>query len=191
MCIVGPVSAPRARSDLNVYSAMHTLTQLTVIGLGAVFLAGCATSRHAVVEREHAWTRAMQAKDTAALKDIMAPDFRLTFEQIPPFLLTIDNGEPVPGTPRWRWIENTMAMSFGPIELYNIDTVEIADDMVAVNHWMYLEDWTEPDGTPIPPLYELTDIWLNRDGDWRVITRYSRPLDPDTPRPAPDYRITN
>lgn len=145
-----------------------------------------ASERHEVVQREFAWADAMRAKDMAALRDIMAPDFRLTVEEIPEFMLTIDNGEPVPGTPRSRWLANLEDMSFGPVEISNVNTVNIASDLVAVNMWMYLEDWRGPDGT-IPALYELTDIWLNRDGQWRVITRYSRPLDPSTPRPKPEY----
>lgn len=160
---------------------------LVTLVLLAVLLPGCATSHIDVIEREYAWTEAMRTKDTEALLDIMAPDFRLTFEEIPGFMLTIDNGQPVPGTPRWRWLANMEGMAFGPIEIHDIDTVEIADDLVAVNMRMYLHDWREPTGEMIPPYYDLTDVWLNRDGTWRVITRYSRPLDASTPRSAPDF----
>lgn len=152
-----------------------------------VLISGCSSNRHEVIEREYAWIDAMRAKDTASLMNIMAPDFRLTFEELPEFMLTIDNGQPVPGTPRWRWLANLEGMSFGPVEVHRIDTVEIAEDLIAVNMKMYLHEWRDESGEVIPPYYDLTDIWLNRDGQWRVITRYSRPLDASTPRSTPDF----
>ncbi len=164
-----------------MHRAMFPLLLITIT------LPGCITSHTEVIEREYAWTEAMRINDTDALFNIMAPDFRLTFEEIPEFMLTIDNGQPVPGTPRWRWMANAEGMSFGPIEIHDLDTVEIADDLVAVNMRMYLHDWREPTGEVLPPFYDLTDIWVNRDGEWRVITRYSRPLDESTPRSTPDY----
>jgi hypothetical protein len=164
---------------------MHKPT-LPLIAL-AIALSGCSSKHHEVIEREYAWTEAMRAKDTDALLEIMAPDFRLTFEEIPEFMLTVDNGQPVPGTPRWRWLANLEGMSFGPVEIHDIETVEIADDLVAVNMRMYLYDWREASGETIPPFYDLTDVWLNRDGQWRVITRYSRPLDASTLPSDPDF----
>ena len=170
---------------------MHTYTHITGLIITAATFTGCATSSHHLIEKERNWADAMHAQDRAVLEEIMAPDFRLTFEEIPPFMLTVDNGNSVPGTPRWRWIANTEAMSFETVEMYNMQVVEITEDLAAVNMIMNLPNWAEPDGTIIPPLYEVTDIWLNRDGTWRAITRYSRPLPADTQLPTqPTHRIT-
>jgi hypothetical protein len=163
---------------------------VAIIALAALILPACAVSgHHAVIQREIDFATAMQQKDIAALEDIMAPDFRLTLEKIPPFALTIDEGNPSPGLPGWRWRGNLEQMSFGRIEMARVDSVRISDDLVAVNMVMTLDKWVAEDPRGARTLsgsYELTDTWLNRDGTWRIIGRYSRPR-PDMQRPSPDF----
>lgn len=152
----------------------------------------CATSDHAaVIDREVRWATAMRDKDMPTLEGLMAPDFRLTHEAIPPFALTIDEGNPAPGLPGWRWRRNLDAMSFGRVELAGVDAVSIDDDLIAVNMTMTLDEWTAdgPDGVgDNSGSYDVTDIWVNRDGEWRVFSRYARPYDGGA-RPRPDFVI--
>ena len=58
--------------------------------LAITLLTSCATNSGAVIDREVEFVTAMHAKDLAALEQIMAPDFRLTGKEIPPFALTAD-----------------------------------------------------------------------------------------------------
>ena len=160
----------------------------------AVFLGACASSgvHTEVVDREVEWATAMRANDLDALEQIMAPDFRLTGKEIPPFAMTIDNGNPGPGLAGWRWRRNLSGMSFGTIEMANVETFEIADDLIAVNMRMYLDEWSAagPGGAQdLSGSYDLTDIWVNRDGAWRVQSRYTRPVGRTAARPVPEHVI--
>ncbi|NRA57627.1 MAG: nuclear transport factor 2 family protein [Phycisphaerales bacterium] len=166
---------------------------IAVLAALAAPLVGCTSMETArtVIDREVELASAMQRKDIAALEGLMAPDFRLTLQEIPPFAMTIDEGNPSPGLPGWRWRQNLTGMSFGRIELASVDVKPISGDMVAINMRMTLEEWTAdgPGGADdLSGVYELTDIWVNRDGTWRVISRYSRPLD-GAARPRPDFVI--
>jgi hypothetical protein len=164
-----------------------------VAGLAISLSADCVSQDKAVLDREIEFVTAMQAKDMTALEQLMAPDFRLTLEEIPPFALTVDQGNPSPGLPGWRWRANLASMSFGRIELAGVETISLAEDMVAINMTMTLEEWTArgPAGTQDNSgTYDLTDIWLNRDGTWRIISRYSR-LRQDAERQEPDFVLDN
>lgn len=169
----------------------HTLpVVLTLFAPALPLLAACSGTHHAaVIDREVELITAMQRKDMATLESVMAPDFRLTLEEIPPFALTIDEGNPAPGLPGWRWRANLGSMTFGQIEIAGVDAISIADDLIAVNMTMTLDEWVS-DGPAGPEdisgIYDLTDVWVNRDGEWRVISRYSRPR-PDAQRPRPDF----
>ena len=155
-------------------------------------LPACATSDHAaVIDREIEMATAMRAKDIQTLEGLMAPDFRLALQEIPPFAMTVDNGNPAPGLPGWRWRGNLANMSFGRIELAGVDAVSIDEDLIAVNMTMTLDEWTaegQEGADDLSGSYDLTDIWLNRDGEWRIFSRYSRPR-PGVDRPRADFVI--
>ncbi len=174
-------------------SSARAALGIAVLATLLASLTGCAgpIAAQAVIDREIEWASAMQRKDIAALEGLMAPDFRLTLEEIPPFAMTIDEGNPSPGLAGWRWRQNLAGMSFGRIEMASVDVKPISGDIVAVNMRMTLEEWTAdgPGGADdLSGVYDLTDIWVDRDGTWRVISRYSRPLE-GAPRPRPDFVV--
>lgn len=126
-----------------------------------------------VVDREHEWAESMQAHDFAALDDILAEEFRLTFVEAPDF---IPPGAP-PELPRQAWLDNTRQMTFGSIDMSNLNVYFHGRNVATVRMDMTLEDWRF-NGELIPPDYELTDIWVRRDGRWQVVNRVSEPVEP-------------
>ena len=145
-----------------------------------------------MLAREVAWAEALRHKDMETLEELMAPDFRLTLRELSPFALTADEGNPAPGLPGWRWRRNVTGMSFGRIELASIEVIPIAEDFAAVNMRMTLAEWRSesPEGSrDHSGVYDITDFWVARDGVWRAIGRYSRPLDESATSPEPDYVV--
>jgi len=146
--------------------------------LGAVlpFVAACATgpkdpsiegARAGVLEREQAWADAIRARDTEALRGILAGEFRLTFVDLP--------GAP-PEVTREQWLGNLAVMSFGPVTMSDQRVTMHGDNVATVRMRMVLEEWTVPDRT-LPPVYDLTDTWVLRDGRWQVVSRISEPVE--------------
>lgn len=153
--------------------------------------AGCATGQHAgthkshrnaadeaLKQREQAWADAMRKHDVAALEQILADEFRLTFVELIP-------GRPgKPEVARELWLENLKSMTFGPIEMRDTHITMLGQNVAAVRFRMILADWKWGEHV-IPPNYDVTDIWVLRDGRWQVVNRISEPLDaPSGPPPA-------
>ena len=92
----------------------------------AVTGVGAAKARSAAV------AEAMAAHDIETLESIMAVDYRLMFDEVPPFGMPAPDGTTYPGLPRHMWLGNLVDMTFGPIEMAKVDVKPIADDLVAV-----------------------------------------------------------
>ena len=101
------------------------------------------------------WTEAMKAKDMAAVDQIVAPEFALTF-----------GAETIP---RAAWIANFAKMT---ISEYRVDIVDLkldGDTAVATveGNWPV----TSPMGNLKEP-FKLRDTWTRRANGWQVTGRY-------------------
>ena len=142
-----PTSRAESRARSATVDGMNKAPIAVCLATGALLLPGCESFElHSrIIDRSATMATAMQQKDMETLERVMAPDFRLTLEEIPPFALTVDQGNPAPGLPGWQWRENLQGMSFGRITMSSIDTVQLADDLMAMNMRMTLEEWTTTD----------------------------------------------
>jgi ketosteroid isomerase-like protein len=124
-----------------------------------------------LIEREHEWTDAMRTHNYESLNQILAQEFQLSFVAFSGAL------------PREGWLANLKSMSFGPITMTDMQVNILSPASATVSMHMHLEDWKRADET-VPPNYQLTDVWVLRDGRWQAKARISHPLDPG-PRPGP------
>lgn len=131
----------------------------------------------AILEREQAWADAMRGHDLETLHNIMGTDFRLASVEPPPFA----QGDS-PGLPRAMWLENLRFMTFGPITMQHQRVTLHGDNVATVRMRMTLEQWRFHDAL-LPPVYDLLDTWVYRDGRWQVIGRISELLTPDSTSP--------
>jgi hypothetical protein len=74
-------------------------------------------------------------------------------------------------------------MTFGPIEMDRLRVSMQGENVATVRMRMTLHDWFWGED-PIPAEYDLTDVWVRRDGRWQVINRISEPLEPMGPPPS-------
>ncbi len=153
---------------------MRTPLTLIVITLLALPLGACQTWKfdagRELVESELAWAEALAAHDWETLDQILAAEFRLTFVELPDF---IPPGAP-PELPRQEWLDNTRQMTFGNVVADSMNIRYHGRNVATVRLEMTLEDWRF-NGNLIPPDYDLTDVWVRRDGRWQVINRISEP----------------
>lgn len=151
---------------------MRPATTVSLWALTGALLAGCTSHAASNVrDREHQWTAAMRAHDLGTLDDILAEEFRLSFVDFPGAL------------PREQWLANLENMTFGPIEMDRLRVSMQGENVATVRMRMTLHDWYWGED-PIPAEYDLTDVWVRRDGRWQVINRISEPLEPMGPPPA-------
>lgn len=149
----------------------------------AIAFSGCHSARHisstndqvsshvgaVLLEREQEWTDAMRHHKFDSLEQIMAAEFRLTF-----VLLMDRPGKPE--TTRERWLENLKHMTFSNIEMHDQHVTMQGESVAVVRMRMTLHDWKIFDHQ-LGPDYDLTDIWVLRDGRWQVINRISEPIE--------------
>ena len=80
-----------------------------------------------MLRRESEWTEATRTHDFAALDEILAPEYRLTFVH----LINRPGRTGKPEVTREMWLENTQGMTFGSIEIHN-QNVTMHGDQIAI-----------------------------------------------------------
>jgi len=169
------------RNPCKAGFVMRTLWILSLV-FCAVVSAGCQTAGSrsgggatsegdvaAVLGMEQAWTDAMRAHNYAQLETILAEEFRLSMVK------KLDR----PGKPeitREMWLGNLENMSFGPVTMLDMHVTMHGNNRAIVEMHMTLKDWTMF-GNPLPADYDLTDVWVRREGRWRVVARISEELE--------------
>jgi len=103
--------------------------------------------------------------DKGALEEILAPEFRLSFVTDPRAPKTLD---------RSAWFEMLDRMSFGAYEILSSKEVEFGE-VAAIHARVSFADWTL-DGRPLPSEFQVTDVFVRRDGQWLCINRISEPV---------------
>lgn len=114
---------------------------------------------------------AILAKDYTALEGLLAPEYRLV-------------GVRSTGTsdmPRDAWFAGLGRMTFSRFEPV-VSSVEAFGDMALAT---VEGGWTlEFDGRQIDENFYVTDVWVRRDGAWRIVRRHSSPYQPTSISPA-------
>lgn len=121
---------------------------------------------------ERAWAAAFKAKDVPALQGLMADGYAL--------IIAVE-GMPLQVVPRNAWFER---LNDYEIDEVGIDHIHVrAHDTVAVAVMLW---WQKSRllGQDRSGRLVLTDIWVEQNGEWRLVERHSsRPEAPDIVRP--------
>jgi uncharacterized protein (TIGR02246 family) len=121
------------------------------------FTAASVDERAQVEAATRAWDRAIVAKDVAALRHLMAPEFTLTGG---------DGSQPFP---REAWLHNLGNMV---LARYSTRVMDVrAYGQIAVARVEGEWDVTFSGRRSVEP-FSLADFWVHRDGRWQVFRRH-------------------
>jgi ketosteroid isomerase-like protein len=123
-------------------------------------MSDAATDRVELARLENEWMSAMQARDMDRLEELVADGFRFTAIHLSP--------EPFS---REQWMgaarEGYTIVSFA----YEQMDVDIFGD-TGVIHARFSQI-ASFESTNLSNLFQLSDIWARRDGQWQVVARHS------------------
>ena len=123
-------------------------------------------ARISALERQ--WAVAFQAKDVAALQNLMADGYAL--------IIAVE-GKPLQIVPRNAWFERLNDYEIASISIDHI-YVRIYGSM-AVVVMLWRQEATLA-GNDRSGQLMLTDIWVQQDGEWRIAERHSSRPEPAT-----------
>lgn len=106
------------------------------------------------------WMDAWLRQDRAAIEQILAPDYTLTVSSMPSRAVTRD-----------KWIELVGRFTAQSFE-YRDMSVRLIGDLAVVSS-IGRAIGGQVDGSDRSFSFFLTDVWVKRDGRWRVAARYS------------------
>lgn len=111
------------------------------------------------VQLEQRWMTAMKERDEKTLNQLVAPEFTLS---------GMDELEQ-PALPRKMWIDNTLHNL--TVESFSFDKtrVQVAHD-TAIVHAIFT--WKGVFREPFTDTVALIDIWVKRNGNWQVASRF-------------------
>jgi ketosteroid isomerase-like protein len=121
-------------------------------------LADIQASEAEVRRLEAEWTDAVLRKDTTKLREVMSPEFALTFA-----------GAPEKAVSAAAWLNNLRSMQFVRYEV----RVENVDVMGKVAVAKVTGSWTvSMEGKTRSQDFSLLDTWVQRSGRWQVYRRH-------------------
>jgi ketosteroid isomerase-like protein len=119
-----------------------------------------------LLEAEREWADVVMRKDKVAADSILADEFRLTG----PELQRLSTGR---AATKDVWLETLPLID---TRSFNLSDAQITVyGRAAVVFVRATIDWSIQ-GRPLPSHYMLTDLWVQREGRWQVVTRLSEPL---------------
>ena len=126
----------------------------------------------AISALEARWTAALIAKDQATLEDLLAPEFELVGIR----------STGVGSTSRAEWLARAGSIVFHDFTTESTSVQLFGDTALATveGHWDIVFA-----GRTIKEHFYVTDVWIRRDGRWRVVRRHSSPYQTATPAPPP------
>ena len=114
-------------------------------------------SEQELIDLSNTLMSAVDHQDRAALEGLVAEEFRLE----------------VPGdtafTPRADWIDNAVGMDWSDFKFHNVK-VHFFGDVAVVSSLLDFKI-TSSWGLPIRSNTQVTDVWVRRDGEWKIAVR--------------------
>ena len=114
-------------------------------------------SEQELIDRSNTLMSAVDHQDRATLEGLVAEEFRLE----------------VPGdmafTPRAEWIDNAVGMDWSDFKFHNVK-VHFFGDVAVVSSLLDFKINTSW-GLPISSNTQVTDVWVRRDGEWKIAVR--------------------
>ena len=123
---------------------------------------GLASTRDELVRREIEMKDAGLRRDASALEQIVAQEFRLSRSARP-------------AAPRDRWFANLATMSADSYDVSNFDVHSWGEAAVVHAHHT-IRNWKTGDRVN-PSEYDVTDLWVKRDGRWQIVQRISNVIE--------------
>ena len=126
-----------------------------------------------IAQLERQWGEAFVKRDFDFIERIIAPEYRL--------VVADDEGHGV--TLRGEWMKNARAFTHHDFVVETVDVNLAGDTAVASARGV----WTVSMRAGMPPMpirFFVTDTWVRRGGQWKVIHRYSHRLK-EAPAPQP------
>lgn len=116
-----------------------------------------------VRELERAWRDALLAKDEAALRRLIHPQFKLVgIRSTGTVAVDLD-----------QWIEALRRMDIASLEVRVTDCVALSGTIVATVEAQWRVRYL---GQLIDERVLLTDVWVRENGGWQVVRRHSSPI---------------
>ena len=133
---------------------MRKLTCNTLFLAAALSLAGCANQINVLTEQAHAWDAAIIRKDMPAVAANITADFRHIRE----------NGATSDGAGFLAFIGSPKLV----IHPYKVDDLDVRlyGDVALLSGTTRMTG--SYDGAPFKSYYRYTDVYIKRDGQWRV-----------------------
>ncbi len=122
-----------------------------------------AVDRNIIAEIERAWRDALFAKDEAALRELIHPQFKL---------VGIRSTGSV-GVGLEEWLVALQRMDIASLDVRVIDSIACDETIVATVDAQWKVRFM---GQPIDERVLLTDVWVREGGRWKVIRRHSSPV---------------
>ena len=126
-----------------------------------------SANKQEIIVAEREWADAVVRNDAVAANVILADEFRLTG----PELQRLSTGR---AATKEVWMQTLPLIDTKSFDFTDTQVTVFGSVAVAFIHATL--DWSIQ-GRPLPSRYRLTDLWVNRDGRWQVLTRVSEPLD--------------
>jgi ketosteroid isomerase-like protein len=124
-----------------------------------------------IADLERRFGEAVLTKDVASLQTLLAPEFKLVGVR----------STGAADMPRAAWFAALDRMTFSRFEP-RVSSVEVFGNMALAT---VEGGWTlEFDGRRIDEDFYVTDVWVRRDGAWRIVRRHSSPYQPAAVSPA-------
>lgn len=112
---------------------------------------------------EQQWRDALIAKDEAAIRRLIHPQFKLVgIRSTGSVAVNLD-----------QWIEALKRMDIASLDVRVIECVALENTMVATVDAQWQVRYL---GQLIDERVLLTDVWVREDGEWQVVRRHSSPV---------------
>ena len=119
----------------------------------------------AISALEARWTAALIDRDQAALEDLLAPEFQLVG-------VRSTGAAPIA---RADWLATAGTITFHAFTTETTSVQLFGDTALATVEGSWDIVFA---GRPIRENFYVTDVWVRRDGRWRVVRRHSSPYQP-------------
>jgi len=131
----------------------------------------------AISSLEARWTAALIAKDQATLETLLAPEFQLVGIR----------STGVTAINRAEWLATAGSIIFHDFTTQTTSVQVFGDTALATveGRWDIVFR-----GHPIKENFYVTDVWVRRDGAWRVVRRHSSPYQTGVAAPAAQSAVT-
>ena len=165
IAVAGPAAAQAIHQSNGSESA--TMTDMTPMTGEAA----------AISSLEARWTAALIAKDQATLETLLAPEFQLVGIR----------STGATAIHRAEWLATAGSIVFQDFKTQTTSVQLFGDTALATveGRWDIVFR-----GHPIKENFYITDVWVRRDGAWRVVRRHSSPYQATVAPPVAQSAVT-